>query len=89
MRKFVSGSVKILIEWTPSEAIQKGPNSTNRMGILAKGSILHGIVNGEVFTPVQDNEFTQGTYGLFASAIETTGVTVYFDDFTLWFLSPE
>ncbi|NIS82454.1 MAG: hypothetical protein GTO14_20105 [Anaerolineales bacterium] len=89
MRKFVSGSVKILVEWTPSEAIQKGPNSTNRMGILAKGSILHGIVNGEVFTPVQDNEFTQGTYGLFASAIETTGVTVYFDDFTLWFLSPE
>lgn len=88
MRKFVSGSVEVLIEWTPSESVNTGPNSANRIGILAKGNTLTGVVNGEVLDPVQDHDFTHGTYGLFASAIESTGVTAYFDDFTLWFINP-
>lgn len=87
MRKFVAGSVQILSDWLPSDAIQSGPDSTNQMGILARGSTLYAVANGEVLEPVEDFDFFFGTYGIFASAIETPGVTVYFDDFRLWFIS--
>lgn len=87
MRKFVSGSVQVLNDWTHSDAIQTGPDSKNQMGILARGNVLYAVANGEVLEPVEDFDFFYGTFGLFASAIETPGLTVYFDDFHLWFLS--
>ena len=88
MRKFVSGSVTVLIDWTPSEAIVAGPNATNQMGILARGNQLYAFANGKFLDQVQDQNYNAGTYGIFASAIETAGVTVYFDDFMLWFVEP-
>ncbi len=87
-RKFVSGTVNILIEWTLAEVIQKGPNAENQMGILAKNEMLHFFANGEILDQVEDFDYHAGTYGIFASAIETPGVTAYFDDFKLWLLSP-
>lgn len=87
-RKFTSGAVQNLLEWTSSDLIRTGPNTTNRIGFLASGNTLYGFANGEYLSQVEDFSFIYGTYGLFASAVETTGVTVYFDDFKLWFLSP-
>lgn len=87
-RKFVSGTVNVLIEWTPSEVIQTGPNTENQMGILAKNEMMYFFANGEILDQVEDLDYHAGTYGIFASAIETPGVTAYFDDFKLWLLSP-
>ncbi|MEJ2551816.1 MAG: hypothetical protein P8Z42_13860 [Anaerolineales bacterium] len=87
-RKFVSGTVTVLIEWTPSEAIQTGPNAVNQMGILAKNELFHFFANGEILGEVEDFDYHTGTYGIFASAIETPGITAYFDEFKLWLINP-
>jgi len=88
IRKFIEGSVQVLLNWTPSEAILAGPNMENRMGFLADGGVLYAIANGEVLGQVENVGFASGTFGLFASAVNTPGLTTYFDDFYLWYLQP-
>jgi hypothetical protein len=88
IRKFVEGSVQVLLDWTPSEAIIAGPNIENRMGFLANGGVLFAIANGVVLGQVEDSDFYSGTFGLFTSAMNTPGLTTYFDDFYLWYLQP-
>jgi hypothetical protein len=88
IRKFSAGSVQTLVGWTASEAILVAPNSINRMAILADGNTLHAFANGELLTQTEDSDFTFGTFGLFASAVDTPGLTVYFDNFSLWYLTP-
>ena len=88
IRKFIEGSVQVLLNWTPSEAILAGSNMENRMGFLADGGVLYAIANGEVLGQVENVGFASGTFGLFASAANTPGLTTYFDDFYLWYLPP-
>lgn len=87
-RKFDTGRVSVLIEWTPSELIQAGSDGENQMGILAQSEMIHFVANGEILDSIQDYDYSLGTYGIFASSIETPGITVYFDDFKLWFVNP-
>jgi hypothetical protein len=91
VRKFISEAAPAtLTDWTPATAIVKGPDATNRLGILSVGDELHFVVNGTVLEtqPVVDGEYTGGTIGLFASAAQTAGLTAYFDNFALWYASP-
>ncbi len=87
-RKFVSGTVSVMIDWTPSNLIQMGANAENQMGILAQNEMLYLAANGEIIDEFEDFDYHAGTYGIFASAIETPGITVYFDDFRLWLVKP-
>lgn len=88
IRKFIEGSVQVLFNWTSAEAILAGPHIENRMGFLADGGLLYALANGEVLGQVEDGDFSSGTFGLFASAMNTPGLTTYFDDFYLWYLQP-
>jgi hypothetical protein len=89
LRSFSGGSVKTLLDWRPAEAIRSGSNTSNRMGFLAKAGKLYAVANGDLLgSAVEDLDHTYGTFGLFARAAETPGLTVYFDDFALWYLSP-
>lgn len=89
IRKFTQGKVETLRDWTPAAAIVQGPNVANRVGLLARGDRLTAFANGTALGPeVQDLSLGAGTFGLFASARATPGLSVVFDDFALWFLSP-
>lgn len=88
IRKLIVGSVVTLIDWTSSESILRGPNSVNRMGFLADGPQLYLIANGEVLDQVEDEDLISGNFGLYANAATTPGLTVYYDDFSLWYLEP-
>ena len=88
MRKFVAGSVTVLIDWTASDAIVPGSNEENQMGILAKRNEISVFANSQLLETIQDNNYDLGTYGIYASAIETAEVTILFDSFKLWFLKP-
>jgi len=87
-RRFLGGTVSVLSEWAPSTTIRPGPNSTNRLGFLANGPNLYAIANGQVIGQAQDFDLTAGNFGLFASAETTTDLSVYFDDFSLWTITP-
>jgi len=88
IRKLIVGSVVTLIDWTSSEQIQLGPNNVNRMGFLADGNQLYVFANGEVLDQFEDGDLVSGNFGLYANAANTPGLTVYFDDFSLWYLEP-
>jgi hypothetical protein len=88
IRRFSGGSVDTLVDWTTAEAIRTGPNMTNRMGLLARSQTLHAFANGLALGQVEGVSYEAGTYGLFASAQQTTDLSVYFDDFALWYLGP-
>jgi hypothetical protein len=80
----------VLLNWTYSDAIHKGPNATNRIGVLADGNELSLFANGVLLTqnPIQDFAYAQGIYGIFASADETPFLKVLFDNFAVWVLAP-
>lgn len=86
VRKFLGGAVRILTDWTTSPAIRPGPNSVNRLGLLADSSSLYVVANGQVIGQVEDFDLYSGNYGLYANAEETTNVSVFFDDFHLWYV---
>jgi hypothetical protein len=88
MRRFAEGAVNTIREWTVAEAIRPGPNTTNTMGFLANGHELHAVANGVLLGQVEDTHYSFGTFGLFANAVDTPGLTAYFDNFNLWYLTP-
>jgi hypothetical protein len=91
IRKFVSQEApRLLLNWTTSGAIQSGPNVSNTIGILVEGSQLYPIANGELLlaSPIEDRDYASGYFSLFPSAAVTDGLTIFFDDFKIWYLSP-
>jgi len=87
VRKLFVGTIQTLQDWTFSDSISSD-GSSNIMGFLAIGNQLYPVANGEVLTQVEDTTFFSGNYGLYANAQETPGLTVVFDVFKLWYVSP-
>jgi hypothetical protein len=86
LRKFVSEAAPVtLIDWTASPEIVKGPNASNRLGLLAKGSQLYVFANSKLVGQVEDVSYASGIFGLYASAVNTAPLTVTFDDFAAWY----
>jgi len=89
MRRFISGQLpELLLDWTPSEAINQGNGAINRLGFLAEGDLLVGFANGQSLTEVNDSAYVFGNFGLFAEARDSDSVTAVFQDFALWYLQP-
>ena len=92
VRKFIAFDEipAVLRDWTESDLIQTGPDASNQIGFLASGDQLFAFVNGQLLEAVamEDSDYTSGVPSLFANASQTADLTVHFDDFRLWFLSP-
>jgi len=92
VRKFIAFDEipAVLRDWTESDRIQSGPDASNQIGFLANGGQLFAFVNGELLDTVaiEDSDYSSGVLSLFANASQTADLTVHFDDFRLWFLSP-
>ena len=91
VRRFVSEEPPvILVNWTAAAALVGGSESTNRIGLLAQGDQIYAFANGELLSAqaIEDDSYASGALSLFASAAQTPGLTVYFDDLALWSISP-
>lgn len=91
VRQFISESApRLLLDWFAAPSIVQGSGAVNRIGVLAVEDELHFFANGSLLNsqPVVEDDYSEGAIGLFASAIQTPGLTVYFDDFDLWYPSP-
>jgi hypothetical protein len=89
MRKFLSGAApEVMLDWTESESIERGPNAANRIGFLARGAELAAFANGQLMAEVDDTFFVYGNLGLFAEAVESPELTATFHDFALWNIRP-
>jgi hypothetical protein len=86
VRKLFGGKIQALQDWTISPSIRT--DESNIMGFLAVGNRLSVFANGELLAEVEDSTFFSGNYGLYANAQVTPGLSVRFDNFKLWYVSP-
>jgi hypothetical protein len=86
LRKFITEAAPaVLIDWTASPEITKGPNASNRIGLLAKGPQLYVFANSKLVGQTEDAAYSSGTFGLYSNAINSGTLTVTFDDFAAWY----
>ncbi len=78
------GEYNVLQNWTRSNAINTGPNQTNRLGIWMEGNTLKLYINRRLVAQVTDNVYTQGRFGLVIGAYETSGFWVAVDEVAYW-----
>ena len=75
------------VDWTPSAAINAGPNQVNRIGVMAQGSTIKVYVNGTELASVVDTDYVgEYRYGLLVGAADSEPFTVKFDDLRYWLL---
>lgn len=90
LRRFVSGELpETILPWTESDLIRSGPDASNRLGFLARGSELAAFANGDLLTEEQDPSYVFGNFGLFADALTQQDLTVHFSEFSLWFVESQ
>lgn len=78
------GQMTTHINWTNSSAIQSGNNKNNTMGLMAIGDRLILYANGVLLTEVKDATFTEGNFGLFIGARDTTNYSIQVDEIAYW-----
>lgn len=83
LSKFHDGEWVTLVPWTASSAINVG-QTTNRLDVEAIGSQISVYANGSLLAQVEDDAFTSGNFGFFASTFSEPNLTISFDDIILW-----
>lgn len=70
---------RLIPEWTPTAAINKGLNVPNRLKIIATGPDMAFYVNDILLTQVRDDQYAEGLIGLDAGTFSGGSVQVSFD----------
>jgi len=74
----------MLIPWTKSDAILKGPDQENVLGIWAEGSLLRLYANGKYLAEIEDETFSLGAFGVSIAAFNTPGFTTRYTEMSYW-----
>lgn len=72
-----------LVDWTRSPAINTGTGHVNRLVATCLQDQLTLSVNGHQLATVTDDQFTEGTVGIYAGSFGEEGVSVEFDNVVL------
>ena len=72
------------INWTTNSAILAGEKQTNRIGVMATGSLLELYVNGSKVAEIEDDTFDEGYLGTYIGSDETDELTVRISEFSYW-----
>ena len=71
-------------EWKSNDAIVRGPNATNRMGVWMDGNKIKLYANGKLLGEYTDQAFTEGIIGVHLGAVDTLGLEVKVDEIQWW-----
>jgi len=84
-----AGEWLVLSPWARSDLLATEDGAENRIGVLAEGSQLAVLVNGQVAATVADDSFAAGSLALAVGTFATPGVSASFDRLSLWTLGEE
>lgn len=74
-----------IIKWTPGADIHAGSNQTNVLGVMVKDNHISLYINDKLAQEVTDDTFdSQGTFGAWIAAYETSGFTYLLDEIAYW-----
>ena len=83
LSKFHNGEWVTLVPWTASSAINVG-QASNRLMVEAVGSRIRIFANDTLLAEVEDDTFSHGNFGFFASTFSEPNLTISYDDIKLW-----
>lgn len=82
---YMDGSKYIAIqEWKASDAIVRGANATNRLGVWMKGDQIKLYANGKLLGEYTDQAFDEGIIGVHIGPVDTLGFEVKVDEIQWW-----
>jgi hypothetical protein len=84
LRKWDGEDMTSIIYWKKADAINKGSNKLNRLGVMLDGDHISLYVNGEKVGSASDDDYGMGYVGIFIGAKETHDLTVMWDDLAIW-----
>ena len=72
--------------YTLSELINKGPNQSNRIGVMALDDRIVLFVNGEKVDEIVDEKdpYAEGFFGLFVNRDRTENLAINVDKVSYW-----
>ena len=75
-----------MVDWTPDERIETGPDGTNRLGIWGYRGEFVLFVNGEQVGAALDSgySYSLGYFAVYVQSQEAYPLTATFDDFSYW-----
>ena len=73
-----------LESWTSSEHLENGPGGVNRLGVMVKGTMITGFINGRQVFELNDGTFTSGRFGVLVAASNTAGFSAYLTQVVYW-----
>ncbi len=68
----------------PARRSLKGPNQTNRVGVMANGENIKLFINGKMVHEIADATFAQGYFGLFINSEKTPNLTAKINQVDYW-----
>ncbi len=83
LSKFHDGEWVTLVPWTASSAINVG-QASNRLVVEAVGNRIRVYANDSLLAEVEDDTFSHGNFGFFASTFSEPNLTISYDDIKLW-----
>jgi hypothetical protein len=81
--KIISGGGTILYPLTRSASVPVGAPSVSKIAIMAEADQFHLFINGDYQTSVSDQQFQQGSFGIYARAAGDSAVTVSFSELVI------
>jgi hypothetical protein len=75
--------VRLVREWTSTEAINQGLNVANRLKVIANGPNLAFYVNDILLTEISDSTLAEGLVALDAGSFAGTALQVSFDNVSI------
>jgi len=79
-----SGKSVTLKYFTPSSAILKGKNQTNRLGVMTVGDRIILYINGVQVDEIVDDTYDLGYFGVFINQDRTKNLTVFVEEVRYW-----
>jgi hypothetical protein len=84
LRKWNGEKMLTILGWKSNDAILKGSDKTNRLGVMMDGYELTLYANGVKLATTTDNSYGIGGMGVFISAKETADLTALLDELDIW-----
>ena len=73
-----------LIEWKPAVPLKAGPNQTNRVGVMARGTELTLYINGDEVQKINNERYNEGLFGFFIASYGTYNFNVLVEEVAYW-----
>jgi hypothetical protein len=72
------------VNWTAHNAIIKGENVVNKLGVMAQGQNITLYINGQKVQEVADSNYLEGKFGFFVGGTNVEDLTLWVDQVRYW-----